>query len=268
MADFEGSLPIKSVRDNDVVIRIADWASGAEASTGWSVDALGAGLVRAVDLDIRSLTFEGDKVDVSGSIVEVSNIVAVSAVEFDIRKLTFADDAINVTGSSVEVSNTVTVSADALDIRSLVFDTDKVDASGSQVGITDGTNSLNINSDGSLNVALTSGDGADVLESFESVGVAKNAVVNFDYAVPNAEAFKGKNILVGSRGAVKVQFGTFDGTTFAISGTYFQLPAQNGTIDIPALNVMGDGSKNVRIAVTNLDNETAIYATLQGRVTA
>lgn len=268
MADFEGSLPIKSVRDDDVVIRIADWASGSEATNGWSLDASGAGLIRAVELDIRTLTFAGDKVDVTGSSVEVSNTVSVSAIEFDIRKLTFADDAINVTGSSVEVSNTVTVSATALDIRPLVFDTDKVDASGSQVGITDGTNSLDINTDGSLNVAITSGDGVDVLESFEAAEVAKNAVSNFDYTVPNAETFKGKNILVGSRGAVKVQFGTFDGTTFNAAGTYFQLPAQNGTIDIPALNVTGDGSKAVRIAVTNLDNATDIYATLQGRVSA
>lgn len=53
---------------------------------------------------------------------------------------------------NVNVDNTVTVSATNLDIRDLVFATDKVDASGSVVKITDGTNQLVVNADGSINV--------------------------------------------------------------------------------------------------------------------
>jgi hypothetical protein len=66
----------------------------------------------------------------------------------------------------VNVTNTVTVTATDLDIRDLTFATDSVDVSGSNVnatvsgtvavsGISDGTDSLEINPDGSINVNAT-----------------------------------------------------------------------------------------------------------------
>jgi len=227
MADFEGSLPIKTVRDDDVKLKIVDWASGSEATAGWSIDANGAGLIRAVELDIRALAFATDKVDVSGSDITVSatafdiraltfatdsvdvsgSEVIVTATALDIRALAFATDSVDVSGSSVEVTGNVTVDSTDLDIRDLTFATDSVDVSGSDIKLTDGTHVASVNSDGSLNVAISSGDLVHIVEYFTSAAVAKNSAEEYDYVVPAGAEFKGENILVGSHGAVKVEFG-------------------------------------------------------------
>lgn len=52
--------------------------------------------VSATDLDIRSLLFASDSVDISGS----SN-VGVNATDFDIRNLVFATDKVDVSGSTI-----------------------------------------------------------------------------------------------------------------------------------------------------------------------
>lgn len=110
--------------------------------------------VDAVNLDIRDLAFATDKVDVSGSAVDIGNVAGnvtvlqgtspwvVSATDLDIRNLVFATDKVDVSGSAVDIGNvagTVTVQATNLDIRDLAFATDKVDVSGSEVSLDAGT---------------------------------------------------------------------------------------------------------------------------------
>lgn len=82
----------------------------------------------------------------------------VSATNLDIRDLTFASDKVDVTGSEVSLDpatiaalNDVTVSATDLDIRNL-------DASQDNVAISDGTDTLAINVDGSINSVVTAVD--------------------------------------------------------------------------------------------------------------
>lgn len=94
--------------------------------------------------------------------VNVANIVTVSATALDVRALAFATDKVDASGSTVELGatslaalesitvqngagvaavniqdggNSITVDATAFDIRALAFATDKVDASGSIVAL-------------------------------------------------------------------------------------------------------------------------------------
>jgi hypothetical protein len=140
-----------------------------------------------------------------------------------------------------------------------------IDASGAVTSlISDGTDVLAINDDGSINVVATEAAKTAVLQAYKSDEVAKNATVDFDYTVTNGKLFSGANILVGSRAACKINVGTYDGTTFVSKAVYFQLPAQNRFLNIPAFEATGDGTLKLRISVTNLDNATDVYATLQG----
>lgn len=91
--------------------------------------------------------------DVSGKKALDVNV----ANEVDIRALAFATDSVDVSGSSVSIAGDVNVtqgtdpwvvSATDLDIRNLSAAQDNV----AIIGISDGTNSLAINPDGSLNV--------------------------------------------------------------------------------------------------------------------
>jgi hypothetical protein len=159
MADYASSLPIRTQNNGDVIAHIAD---GTVTSQLLKVEADGSinvnSTISATDLDIRDLVFATDKVDVSGSTVELGattlaalesitvvdggGSLTVDAVDLDIRDLVFATDKVDVSGSSVELGATtlaalesITVSATDLDIRDLAFATDKVDVSGSEVSL-------------------------------------------------------------------------------------------------------------------------------------
>jgi len=102
--------------------------------------------VTATDLDIRNLVFATDKVDVSGSTVELGATTlaaletitvlqgtspwVVSATDLDIRDLAFATDKVDVSGSSnvavVDGGGSLTVDAVNLDIRDLTAASDSV----------------------------------------------------------------------------------------------------------------------------------------------
>lgn len=227
MADFEGSLPIKTVAPGDVGVYVFDGAGVnklAVASDG-SITAV----VTATDLDIRALTS--------------ADTVTVVATDLDIRALTSAD--------------TVTVVATDLDIRSLT--TDDV------VKIGDGTETLAINTDGSINAVTTKQLTGNVVDYGTSAAVAKDGTADFDYVVATGKTFVGSNIIVGTRGACKVTFGTYDGSTFVTKGVLFQQAAFNGPIQIPNFTLLGDGTALVRVTVKNLDAATDLFCTIQGQ---
>lgn len=165
MSDVNSSLPIRTENPGDAIVKIADatvTSQQLKVNSDGSIDVNFAALaeikitdgtddlainadgsinsvVSATDLDIRDLAFATDSVDVSGS------SVTVSATDLDIRNLVFATDKVDVSGSSV------TVSATDLDIRNL-------SASQDNIAISDGTDTLAVNADGSINSVVTATD--------------------------------------------------------------------------------------------------------------
>ena len=152
--------------DYDVV------ASYLRASDGTLITHTGSALdvnIKTSDITLEvNLDFANDSVDVSGSEVSLDaatlaalESVTVSATDLDIRDLAFATDKVDVTGSEVSLDaatlaalETITVeqgtspwvvSATDLDIRDL-------SASQDSVAISDGTDTLAIQADGSINV--------------------------------------------------------------------------------------------------------------------
>jgi len=140
-------------------------ASPSDAELGVAVDitaAAGGGThtLTGFEMQIRAL-------DVSiSSPVTVSGSVTVSATDLDIRDLVFATDKVDVSGSTVELGATTlaaletitvlqgtspwVVSATDLDIRDLTHVSDSV-----KVG--DGTDFLAVNADGSINITDNGG---------------------------------------------------------------------------------------------------------------
>lgn len=209
MADYQGSVPVLTANNGDVVAAIVDAAG------------------------VNKLA-----IDATGKIAAV------------------------VEGTVAFSNTTIDVTATDLDIRNLAFASDKVDASGSVVKISDGTDQLAVNSDGSLNVVTTSG--APVVD-YGTASVLQNASSNFDYTVTSGKTFHGECVLVGARGTVKVEVGTWNGTAFTAKAVYFQQPAYNFPINIKALALLGDGTNAIRVIVTNLDKATSdVYTTIEG----
>lgn len=225
-------------------------------------------VVEATDLDIRNLVFANDKVDVSGSAVSVSgtvdvgNTVNVQATDLDIRGLTFGTDSVDVSGSSVGIAGSVTVEATDLDIRAL-------DAATDNVAIKDGANALAIAADGSIKVQIVEQAGTtNVCEHAASSGtVASEGTSEHDYVVPNGKTFTGESVLVGARGQAMVEVGIWDGAAFAVKYTWFQEPKDNPTQPIAKLSLLGDGTKAIRVRITNRDGSaSAVYSNISGEI--
>jgi hypothetical protein len=247
--------------------------SGSEVSLdAATLAALENVTVSATDLDIRDLAFATDKVDVSGSEVSLDAAtlaalenVVVSATDLDIRDLAFATDKVDVSGSEVSLDaatlaalENVTVSATDLDIRDLSHAQDSV-----KVG--DGTDFLAVNSDGSINVVMQDSSGVDVCDYKTTATVGVGSAINHDYVVANTKKFTGDNVIVGARGAVKVEIGVWDGTAFAPKFVYFQDPKENRQVSIQKFSLIGDGTKAVRVKIWNLDGASSdVFSTVTG----
>lgn len=192
--------------------------------------------VTATDLDIRDLTFGTDSVDVSGSSVSVSNAAGASAVniqdggnsitvdaaDLDIRDLAFATDSVDVSGSSV------TVSATDLDIRDLSASTDSV-------SIGDGTDTLAIEADGSINVNVASIQDAALANTAIAAGASVQATANTAVDVVASPLSDRKYLFAYNNDNRKMYIGPSGVTTangFPVSpGSYLELRAGDA-IDI------------------------------------
>lgn len=310
MSDFNSSLPVRTENPGDVIAKIADAAtpgqqlavSAAGEASVLVQNAAGASAVNiqdggnsitvdATNLDIRDLVFASDKVDVSGSSVTVSGSVTVTATDLDIRNLVFATDKVDVSGSAV------TVSATDLDIRDLSAsqdnvaisdgtDTLEVNADGSinsvvtatnldirdlthasdSVKVGDGTDFLAVNADGSINVVVDSSPGTPINAYNTAAALAAAATSNHDYTA--TASFSLCKVWGAASGKLKIEVQIETGVATGVFNTRwvgFNSTA-NPVIDlsIPNPPIVAVGVR-VRVIRTNTDNQSQdVYSTISG----
>ena len=158
---------------------------------------------------------------------------------------------------SLSAGTTVTVTATNLSIRPLAVGTDSV-------SIGQGTNTLVVGTNGSINVNTTpSLSGLVCAYGASTNDIAYGTSFTFDYVVTTGKTFLGNCVTVGSAGTVKIQVGTVAGTNFTPLMTAFQQPSFTTPLEIETLTAAG-GSK-VRVIATNLDKATTLYCTIGGQ---
>ncbi len=137
------------------------------------------------------------------------------------------------------------------------------------VRVSDGTDTLAVNSDGSINVNVLSDPSNPVLEALTAT-VAAGATVNLDTATVGAGTKKLRQVVVSSSVPIKARIGIFDGMTFTSKIVMF-VPANNyGIWNTPHPNYLTynfDGTNDVwRVEITNMDNNPLnvadVYATV------
>ena len=322
MSDMNSSLPVRTENNGDVVSRISDGTVTSQLLTvnpdgSINITDNGASLtVDAVDLDIRDLDSTQDSVEVlqtthdnlntnanlqvgdadvaNGNPVPVSDAggsLTVDATDLDIRDLVFATDKVDVTGSDV----TATVTATDLDIRDL-------DATQDNVAISDGTDTLAVNADGSINAVVTAtnldirdlthvtdsikiGDGTDflavnadgsinvvpqedagleIVNYDTTAAVAGGASDNHDWtAVGTAKLYQ---VYASASGKMKIQIQIETG---AATNTFNTIAVAFNSTSDPIMNValskyaaVPSGAR-VRVIRTNRDNQAQdVYSTI------
>lgn len=150
-------------------------------------------------------------------------------------------------------------------VSSTNLDIRDLTAASDSVAIKNGANTLAINADGSVNAVVTEAPKTSVVDFEKATAVAQDATYSFDYVTTNTKTFTGNHIKIGCAGACKVEVGYWNGVdTFTVVETFFQQPSFNYDHSIAFLKQVGDGTIGIRVAVTNLDDARDIYCTIYG----
>jgi hypothetical protein len=176
MADYNSSLPVRTETAGDVIVKVSDatvTSQQLKVNADGSIDtnfAPGAAIEITDGTDTLAINGDGSiNITDNGGSITVDGTVTVTATNLDIRDLTHVSDSVKIgdgtdflavatdgsiavtdNGGSLTVDGTVTVTATDLDIRNL-------SAAQDNVRISDGTDSLAVNTDGSINITDNGG---------------------------------------------------------------------------------------------------------------
>jgi len=183
------------------------------------------------------------------NIADGGNSITVDAANLDIRDLTHVSDTVGI-GDGTTLADVLNGTIDAL-----------------QVAITDGTDQLAINSNGSINVNFTEAAITGEVHDYDTaVAIASDASDTHVYTVQTAMLLK--SVIVSGSGNIKfeIQAGATAGpTTYAVG---FLTGRQGDTKQIvfdPAIEVPTTGTGVVNVVRTNRQGAaTDLYSTIIG----
>jgi len=161
-------------------------------------------------------------------------------------------------GGSITVDGAVTVSATDLDIRDLDHTTDSVE-------IGDGTDTLGVNADGSINVVVAGVAGTRIHDYDKSAATAKDATVNHDYTVAGT-TFNLNQVSIAGAGRMKAEIQVGPVASLVSKITLFK--EREATVDhefLPAIAVPVASTGTVRVIKTQRSLGTLfMYSTIEG----
>lgn len=204
--------------------------------------------VTATDLDIRDLAFATDSVDVSGSNVNatISAPIALDATTLaaleDITATVTGTVALDAATLAALEDVTATVTATDLDIRDLTATTDSV-------SIGDGTETLAINTDGSINVEFADTAKLNIVRSNNGCSHSAVSITTTAAPIVTTALADRTTIHIQNRGSQAIYIGC-DATVTSANGTMVPKggSAQFDFSDAVALHaVTNSGTADVRI---------------------
>lgn len=278
---------------NVIFIQIADDAGNVAGVTAGALDVNGTFVPDTSYVDDGAFVIGTDKVNAQGFLADETATDSVDEGDIGLARMTLtriqlatiddgAGNRLTIDGSGFITSNingTVTVSATDLDIRDLAHTQDSValgDGTGVlvdvldstidalYVAITDGTDALAINADGSINVNVTAAAGTKV-HDYATATPGAGASANHDYTVSTGP-FELSRVEWGGSGKMKVevQFGPI--ASLATVAVGFSEKDTKDYIEFnPTLSVPATGTGTVRVIVTNRQGAAVdVYSTIMG----
>lgn len=283
MADYNSQLPVRTENAGDVIAKIADatvpsqqlkvesdgsinvnaaFAPNTEVKITDGTDDLAINadgsinaVVSATNLDIRDLVFATDKVDASGSTVELGatslaaleNINAVvSATDLDIRNLVFATDKVDISGSTVELGSTSLAALESITVQN--------GAGASAVNIQDGGNSITVDAadldirdlnsaTDSVTVVATNLDVRDLTHASDSVKVGDGT----DFLVVNSDGSINVKLVDYAPDTAVVDYNTASAVAANASSTHTY--TSTGNFYLEQVEASGSGKVKIEIQV-------------------
>jgi len=230
--------------------------TSSEQSGTWDIGTVttltGITNVVSVDDNAGSLTIDNSTLAVVGGGTEATAL-----------RVTIANDStgllsIDDNGGSITVDGSVTVSATDLDIRSLTHVSDSV-------SIGDGTDTLAVNTDGSINVVFgVAATGSEVCD-YDTANVASAATSNHDYTVQNT-TFLCDRVSFGGSGRMKVEIQSGPVASLVTKAVRFtKRDTSDDQVFDPALVVPVASTGTLRVIRTNRSAGTLdVYSSILG----
>lgn len=154
----------------------------------------------------------------------------------------------------------------SITVDSIQLDVDDLNATDDNVAISDGTDTLAINSDGSINVKVSDTSGTETLDYDSATAIAAGATDNHDYTTTGA--FRLTQILASASSKMKIEVQV---ETAAASGTFNTIAVEFNSTANPNMSIkfksepLVVSGARVRIIRTNRDNQAQdLYSTVLG----
>jgi hypothetical protein len=267
---------------NVMFIQIADDAGNVAGVTTGALDVNTTVTLETAYVDDSAFTIGTDKVNAQGFLADETATdsvdegdIGLARMTLDRRMITSAEQSGTwnigtVASITADVSiddggNSITVDATNLDIRDLIHTTDSIALGDGtsvlvdvldgtidalQVAITDGTDQLGINADGSINVVVAGSSGTKV-HDFATATPAAGASANNDYVVVGS-SFELSRVQWAGSGKMKVEIQTGPDASLATVAVGFTEKDTGDYIKFdPVVIVPDTGTGTVRVIMTN-----------------
>lgn len=230
-------------------------------------------------------TVQVSEVNAQGFLVDDTATDAVAEGEIGLARMT--TDRIMITDAQQRgtwtidsITNDVTVDATDLDIRDLVHTQDSIalgDGTGVlvdvldstidalQVAISDGTDQMGVNADGSINVVVSGSAGTPVADYDTAASVAKDATDNHDYTVVGS-VFNLERVSFGGSGRMKVEIQAGPLASLVTKAVRFtKRDTSDDQVFSPAFPVLVASTGTVRVIRTQRSvGSLDVYSTIMG----
>lgn len=254
MADYDSSMPVQTLDNSDVVVRIADGTTDTQL---WNVDANGIGQVNLND-GTNSLTL-GANGEITTIVTDGTNTIAIDASGNLSTIITDGTNTMNVDANG----NTGNVIYDSTGANAWEIDANNL----GPVKVTDGTNDLAINTGGSINVNVVNAVSANEVHVYGTTSAtAPNTptnVINYTVVATNALSLQSWQYACSGRSKAELKVGP---AASEVSKAVAFIPSNGGahTEVFPAPIEVVTGDK-VLVVGTNRDNSnTNLYAWING----
>ena len=274
--DVNASVTLETAYVDDSAFTIATDKVNAQ---GYLADETATDSVDEGDIGLARMTLDRRIIvaaDQNGT-WDIGTITTLTGITNDVS-VDDGGNSITVDGT-VAISGTVTVAATDLDIRDIVHTQDSValgDGTGVlvdvldatidalQVAITDGTDQLGINADGSINVVVAGSSGTKV-HDYDTATPGAGASDNHDYTVAGTTFELSRVEWAGSgKMKVEVQFGPLASLATVAVG-FSEKDSKNYIEFDPVLVVPVTGTGTVRVIRTNRQGAAVdVYSTIMG----
>jgi hypothetical protein len=286
MAD--GSFPGLVSRNRDVnstsnviFTQLADDGGNAVTVTGNALDVNATVTLETAYVDDSAFTIATDKVNAQGFLADETATdsvdegdIGLARMTLDRRMITSSEQSgtwnIGTVTTLTGITNDVNIAdgGNSITVDAVQLDIDDLDAANDNVAISDGTDTLAINTDGSINVNVTPGPVTGEVHDYDTASaVASDATDNHDYTVANT-TFLLTSVIVSGSGNVKFEIQTGPLASLVTRAVGFLTGRQGDTKQVffdPAIEVPVTSTGTVRVIRTNRQGaSTDLYSTIIG----